>query len=41
MLTLKSTLIGFACIAVGYFILWHRYENLVRKDYDITQVNAK
>ena len=41
MLTFKSTLIGFACIAVGFFILWHRYKNPLRKDYDFTQANVK
>jgi hypothetical protein len=38
---LKSLLIGFASIALGCLILWHRYKNPVRKDYDFTQLNVK
>ena len=41
MLTLKSTLIGFACIAVGCFILLYVIKHPLRKDCDFTQANVK
>lgn len=41
MLTFKSTLIGFACFAVGCFILWYVIKHPLRKDYDFTQANVK
>ena len=41
MLTLKSTLIGFACITIGCYSIWHTHKFPARKDYDFTQANVK